>query len=633
LTFEEIRQRALGVWSEFTSDRRARVLVGEGTCGKAAGADEVRQAVDAWLAGSGMQIAIHAVGCLGLCYAEPLVELAAPDRPRVLYGGVAPEDVPRLLGDYFRGGGLNADRALATMDGRPAEGISAFDQLPMMRGQVRIALCNCGLTDPENIDHYIARGGYAGLARALERSPDEVIQEVKDSGLRGRGGAGFPTGVKWGLCRKSAGDRKYMICNADEGDPGAFMDRSVIESDPHSVLEGMAIAAYAIGASMGYFYVRAEYPLAIERLERAIADARRCGLLGEDILRSGFDLEVSLKRGAGAFVCGEETALLASIEGRRGMPRPRPPFPAQSGLHGKPTNINNVETLANVPVILERGSQWFARYGTQTSRGTKTFALAGKIERTGLIEVPLGITLRQVIYEIGGGIPGGKRFKAVQTGGPSGGCIPASMLDMPVDYERLTEAGSIMGSGGMVVMDEDTCMVDIARYFLEFTRSESCGECAPCRLGTRQMHEILERICAGEGCEPDVDLLAEIGDAVHLGSLCGLGQTAPNPVLTTIRYFRDEYEAHIKQKRCPAGVCTALLTFEIVPEDCICCGRCAKGCPVECITGKRGKPPAKATAQDKKKGKVGDPFRIDGDACIKCGTCFDVCPVGAVKRS
>jgi len=557
--FEEIQRRAQPAWEAFCSPDRPRILVGAATCGRAAGATAVENAIREHLSKSALDVQVFQVGCLGLCYAEPLVELAGPGMPRVLYGAVTPEQVTELLDDYFLRRDPRPDLAMAVMDGAALDGIPAFGDLPVMRRQVRVVLRNCGVIDPENIDHYIARGGYAGLAKALQMRPEGVIEEVTRSGLRGRGGAGFPTGVKWGFCRQAPGEAKYLICNADEGDPGAFMDRAVLESDPHTVIEGMAIAAHAIGAAEGYIYVRAEYPLAIRRLEKAIAQAEGYGLLGENILDSGFAFHIRLKKGAGAFVCGEETALIASLEGRRGMPRSRPPFPAQSGLHGKPTNINNVETFANVPVILLRGSDWFARYGTEKCRGTKTFALAGKVVRTGLIEVPLGIELREIVYDVGGGVPGGKRIKAVQTGGPSGGCIPASMLDMPVDYEKLTEAGSIMGSGGMVVLDEDTCMVDIARYFLEFTQAESCGKCAPCRLGTRQMHRILESICAGNGRDGDVELLREIGEAVKRGSLCGLGQTAPNPVLTTIRYFRGEYEAHIKRKKCPAAVCREIV--------------------------------------------------------------------------
>ena len=613
MTYEELKEKAKAEWDAFSAGDRPRILLGASTCGRAAGAGEIQDAVRSCLSGLAVQPDLYEVGCLGLCYAEPMVELACPGAPRVLYARLSPEDIPELLRDYFSGKSLREDLALAIMGGGSVNGIPAFDELPMLRGQVRIVLRNCGHIDPENIYHYIARGGYGGLAKALTMTPDAVVEEVKNSGLRGRGGAGFPTGVKWSFCRRSPGDEKYMICNADEGDPGAFMDRSVIESDPHSVLEGMAVAAYAIGAGEGYIYVRAEYPLAIERLRKAIAQAQQHGLIGDDILGSGFGFHVKIKEGAGAFVCGEETALLASIEGRRGMPRPRPPFPAQEGLFGKPTNINNVETLANVPVILERGSEWFSQYGTEQSRGTKTFALAGKVARTGLVEVPLGIPLRGIVFGIGGGIPDGKRFKAVQTGGPSGGCIPASLLDMPVDYEKLAEAGSIMGSGGMVVMDEDNCMVDIARYFLEFTQNESCGKCVPCRLGTKQMLGILDDITAGRGKPEDIDLLLEIGAAVKQGSLCGLGQTAPNPVLTTIRYFRDEYEAHITRKKCPAAVCKALVRFRIEPEACRGCGLCVKNCPSGSISGEKKQPHV-----------------IDADSCVRCGVCYEECPFDAV---
>ncbi|MHC4917814.1 MAG: NADH-ubiquinone oxidoreductase-F iron-sulfur binding region domain-containing protein, partial [Planctomycetota bacterium] len=514
MRFEEIRERAARAWAGFENPKAPLVLVGAGTCGRAAGADELLAAVESWKKASAPDAAVHEVGCLGICYAEPMVELAGPGGPRVLYGDLTAEKLAELLEDFFGRGEPRADLALATTDGKKLAGVPAFSELGMLRGQVRIVCRNCGVIDPENIDHYVARGGYAGLARALEMKPEDVVEEVKKSGLRGRGGAGFPTGLKWDFCRKAPGETKYMVCNADEGDPGAFMDREVLESDPHTVLEGMAVAAYAIGAEHGYVYARAEYPLAVGRLGRAIAKAEELGLLGENILGSGFSFHVRVKQGAGAFVCGEETALLASIEGRRGMPRPRPPFPAQRGLFGKPTNINNVETLANVPVILEKGAEWFAQYGTEQSRGTKTFALAGKIERTGLIEVPLGTVLGDVVNEIGGGVPDGRAFKAVQTGGPSGGCIPAGQLDLPVDYEHLAAAGSIMGSGGMVVMDERTCMVDIARYFLEFTQNESCGKCSPCRLGTKQMLRILERICGGQGRPEDMGMLEGIGAGV-----------------------------------------------------------------------------------------------------------------------
>jgi len=479
----------------------------------------------------------------------------------------------------------------------------------VLKPQVRIILRNCGFIDPENINHYIANEGYSGLVKALKMTPEAIIEEIKKSGLRGRGGAGFSTGQKWDSCRTAPGGEKYIICNADEGDPGAFMNRALLEGDPHSVLEGIVIGAYAIGANQGYIYCRAEYPLALERLRLALHQMEECGLIGDNILDSGFNFHIKIKEGAGAFVCGEETALMASIEGKRGMPRPRPPFPAISGLWGKPTNINNVETWANAALILQRGSEWYAQYGSERSKGTKTFALVGKVELTGLIEVPLGITLGEIIYDIGGGILKGKGFKAVQTGGPSGGCLPASMLNSPVDYESLTAAGSIMGSGGMIVADEDTCMVDLTKYFLSFTQAESCGKCPPCRVGTRQMLGILERITQGEGKPGDIEQLEKLANTVKQSALCGLGQTAPNPVLTTIRYFRDEYEAHINEKRCPALVCKDLISFYILPDKCQGCMICLRNCPVEAISG------------GKRLVHV-----IDQDKCVKCGTCLDVCP-------
>jgi len=588
--------------------------VGTGTCGKAAGGDAVLSAVRDFFDGSGTAPVIQEVGCLGLCYAEPLVELNKPGAPRILYGGVTAASAADLLGSYFDNDDPRPDMALAVMEGAD-DGIPAFAELPMVKDQVRILLRNCGVIDPENIHHYVARDGYAGLRKALGMSPEDVIEEVKRSGLRGRGGAGFPTGMKWGFCRQAAGDHKYLICNADEGDPGAFMDRSVIESDPHALVEGMAIAAYAVGADHGYVYCRAEYPLAIARLKKAIADAEELGILGPGVLGSEFSFRVTLKEGAGAFVCGEETALIASIEGRRGMPRSRPPFPAQKGLFGKPTNINNVETLANVPIILQRGSDWYAGFGTEESRGTKTFALAGKIVRTGLIEVPLGIKLGDIVYAIGGGIPGDKACKAVQTGGPSGGCIPADLFDTPVDYENLAKVGAIMGSGGMVVMDEETCMVDVARYFIEFTQKESCGKCAPCRLGTRQMLQMLDDITTGRGKQEDLTLLREIAHAVKEASLCALGQTAPNPVLTTLEYFSNEYNEHIEDRHCAAGTCAGLVRYEVDPENCNGCTACAKKCPVQAITG------------EKKELHV-----IDQEICTACGICFDTCKFDAIRK-
>ena len=494
--------------------------------------------------------------------------------------------------------------------------IPTYDQLDFFGKQLRVALANCGRIDPEQIEQYIAGGGYRALGKALkEMTPEEVIGQVKTSGLRGRGGGGFPTGLKWEFARNAPGQEKHLICNADEGDPGAFMDRSILEGDPHSVIEGMCIAAYAIGARHGHIYVRAEYPLAIKRLRTAIAQAEELGLLGEDIFGSGFVFSLRIKEGAGAFVCGEETALMASIQGLRGMPWPRPPFPAQKGLWGHPSNINNVETFANVPQIIVRGGDWFASIGTEGSKGTKVFALTGKIANTGLVEVPMGIKLREIIYDIGGGIDSGGEFKAVQIGGPSGGCIPAEMLDLPIDYDSLIEVGAMMGSGGLVVMDSKTCMVDLARYFLVFTQSESCGKCTPCRDGTKRLLEILNRITTGRAGLEDLELLLDLAETVKKTSLCGLGQTAPNPVLSTLRYFRDEYLAHIEQKRCPAGVCPELLVYSIDEVKCVGCTLCVKACPVDAI---RGKPK--------------EPHRIEQEVCINCGACDQACKFDAVNR-
>ncbi|MFW5923009.1 MAG: NADH-quinone oxidoreductase subunit NuoF [Planctomycetota bacterium] len=552
MNFDSIQRKANSAWQDFESPEHGRVLVGSGTCGRAAGAEDVLAAAREY--DTDGLLDIYEVGCLGLCYAEPLVELSAPDMPAVLYGNLRPDQLPELLSGYFDGADLQSDNAVAVMNGEQVEGIPSFDDLPMMRAQKRIVLENCGVTDPDSIDHYVARGGYSGLRAALQSSPDDVINEIKESGLRGRGGAGFPTGLKWQFCRQEQSDTRYLVCNADEGDPGAFMDRSLIEGDPHRVIEGILIAAHAIGASQAYVYIRAEYPLAIDRLEAAAEQAREMGLLGEDVLGSDLSVELELKKGAGAFVCGEETALLASLEGKRGQPQPRPPFPAQDGFKGHPTNINNVETLANVPSILRNGSDWFRRYGTEESPGTKTFALAGKVARTGLIEVPLGTKLGDIVQGAGGGVAEGAELKGVQTGGPSGGCIPESMMDIPADYSDLARAGSIMGSGGMIVMDDATCMVDIAKYFIDFCQKESCGKCPPCRLGTAQMLTLLEKVSDGEAGEEDLELLDEMARAVADASLCGLGQTAPNPVLTTLQYFRDEYEAHLAGQ-CPAEVC------------------------------------------------------------------------------
>jgi len=480
---------------------------------------------------------------------------------------------------------------------------------------MKIVLRNCGQIDPTRIEDYLAREGYLGIAKVLSSmKPEEVIEEVVRSGLRGRGGAGFPTGTKWKFARNAKGDEKYVVCNADEGDPGAFMDRAVLEGDPHTVLEGMLIAAYAIGAQHGYIYVRAEYPIAVTHVKKAVADAQAVGLLGKNILGTGFDFDVKIKEGAGAFVCGEETALIASIEGRRGMPRTRPPFPAVAGLWGKPTNINNVETFANIPPIIHKSAGWYASLGTEKSKGTKIFALAGKINNTGLVEVPMGITLEKIIFDVGGGIPGGKKFKAAQTGGPSGGCIPASLLNLPIDYDSLTAAGAIMGSGGLIIMDENTCMVDLAKFFLSFTQSESCGRCVPCRLGTKRMLEILQRITEGKGEAADLEMLRELAPMIKDASLCGLGQTAPNPVLTTLNYFLDEYRAHIEEQRCPAGVCKALIRYQIIAETCKGCGVCRKACPQKAIVG-----------QPK------EVHTLDQTLCIKCGICYNECKFDAIE--
>jgi NADH-quinone oxidoreductase subunit F len=609
MTFEEIRSQAESEWQASQSSNKPRILVGAGTCGRAAGALDVIEAIDRELARRNIQAIVTQVGCMGLCYAEPMIGIVKPGHPQIVYGNLTPDLTTEIIGDYLVNDNPRPDLALGYIGDSGIDGIPDLFELPVLKPQLRRILRNCGLIDPENINHYIAGGGYSGLVKALKMTPEAIIDEIKKAGVRGRGGAGFPTGQKWDFCRKAPGNEKYIICNADEGDPGAFMNRSLLEGDPHSVLEGIVIGAYTIGASQGYIYCRAEYPLALERLGLALHKMEEYGLIGDNILGSGFNLHLKIKEGAGAFVCGEETALMASIEGKRGMPRSRPPFPAISGLWGKPTNINNVETWANAAVILQKGSEWYAQHGSERSKGTKTFALVGKVERTGLIEVPLGITLRQIIYDIGGGIPEGREFKAIQTGGPSGGCLSSSMLDSPVDYESLTAAGSIMGSGGMIVADEDTCMVDLTKYFLTFTQAESCGKCPPCRVGTRQMLGILERICRGEGKPGDIEQLERIATTVKQGALCGLGQTAPNPVLTTIRYFRDEYEAHINEKRCPALVCKDLISFYILPDKCQGCMICLRNCPVGAISG------------DKRLIHV-----IDQDKCIKCGTCVDVCP-------
>jgi NADH-quinone oxidoreductase subunit F len=617
MNFKQAKERAISQWQAMQNSPKSRILIGTATCGVAAGAENILDKLRQELKKNNIDADIIQVGCIGLCYAEPLVEIIKPGKPSVFYGNLTEERVSEIVRDYMVGGNSRPDLALGTRGEGTIEGIPRLFDLPVLKPQVRIVLRNCGNIDPAEINQYLANNGYDGFLKAIKMTPQEIIDEIKKSGLRGRGGAGFPTGSKWQFCHDASGSMKYIICNADEGDPGAFMNRAVLEGDPHAVLEGMLIGAYAIGASEGYIYVRAEYPLAIKRLVVAMEQMEKYGLLGENILGSGFNFRIHIKEGAGAFVCGEETAMMASIEGNRGMPRPRPPFPANSGLWGKPTNINNVETWAHVSAIMQNGADWWAGYGAEKSRGTKTFSLVGKVLRTGLIEVPMGIKLREVIYGIGGGIVGGKKFKAVQTGGPSGGCLPTSFLDSPVDYESLAAAGSIVGSGGMVVMDEDNCMVDVARYFLTFTQLESCGKCIPCRWGTKQMLDILNDITQGKGRPGDIDLLLELGSSVKDGSLCALGGTAPNPVLTTIRYFRDEYEAHINEKRCPARACKALLTYYIDKDLCAGCGICARACPADAIRG------------GKRLVHV-----IDQAKCEKCGTCLEVCPekFKAVKK-
>jgi NADH-quinone oxidoreductase subunit F len=583
-----------------------KILVGTGTCGVSAGAKDVLEALKHEVEGRGLHIPIQETGCMGMCYREVLVEVQDNGKSR-LYGEVTPERARKIVEEDLAGG-------------KPVEKWIVRDEKPrhddtFFARQKRIVLRNCGIIDPSSIEDYIARDGYQAIRKVLGGySPGKVIDEIKLSGLRGRGGAGFPTGLKWDFARKAAGNHKYVVCNADEGDPGAFMDRSVLEGDPHSVLEGMLVAAYAIGASEGYIYVRAEYPLAVRRLHKAIEDMEKRGLLGRDILGSGFDFHLKIKEGAGAFVCGEETALMGSIEGRRGTPRVRPPFPANSGLWGCPTNINNVETYANIPWIILNGGQAFADMGVGKSRGTKVFALAGKVKRTGLIEIEMGLPLREIIFDICGGIANNRQLKALQLGGPSGGCVPESLMDTLVDYESITQTGAIMGSGGVIVIDDTTCMVEVARFFLSFTQDESCGKCVFCRIGTKRMLEILEKIVAGQAVAEDLQVLEDLAYKVKNTSLCGLGQTAPNPVLTTLKYFRGEYEAHILERRCPAGQCPALVRFSVIADKCTGCGACIRACPVDAI-----------------KGEKKQPHIIDPALCIKCGKCREACKFGAVS--
>ncbi len=593
---------------------RSHVLVCGGTGCTSSGSGRILEVLQAEVEKNGLkdEVSVVQTGCHGLCALGPIV-VVYPDA--TFYSTVKEEDVPEIVSEHLLKGRI-VSRLVYNETLESDGNLKPLTETNFYKKQHRIALRNCGVINPEEIDEYIGTHGYEALGKVLtEMTPEEVIQIILDSGLRGRGGAGFPTGLKWKMARGNEADQKYVCCNADEGDPGAFMDRSILEGDPHVVLEAMAIAGYAVGASQGYIYVRAEYPIAVERLNIAIGQAREYGLLGKDIFGTGFDFDLELRLGAGAFVCGEETALMSSIEGNRGEPRPRPPYPAKTGLFGKPTTLNNVETYANIPPIIMNGVDWFRAIGTEKSKGTKVFALGGKIKNTGLVEIPMGTTLREVIEEIGGGIPDGKKFKAAQTGGPSGGCIPAEHFDVEIDFDNLVAIGSMMGSGGLIVMDEDNCMVDIAKFFLDFTVDESCGRCTPCRVGTKRMYEMLEKITQGKAEMEDLDKLEELCNHIKDSSLCALGQTAPNPVLSTMHYFRDEYEAHVRDKKCPAGVCKDLLTYSIIPDKCVGCTMCARVCPNDAIEG-----------------KVKEKHKIIPEKCIKCGACMEKCKFGAIVR-
>ena len=594
---------------------RIHALICGGTGCTSSGSMSVKEALEREIAAKGLEeeVKIVQTGCFGLCALGPIM-IVYPEG--TFYSMVTADDIPEIVEEHFLKGRPVQRLVYEETVSAASNEISSLSDTAFYKKQKRVALRNCGVINPEAIDEYIAMDGYFALAKALkEMTPDDVIKTILDSGLRGRGGGGFPTGRKWALTAPNKADQKYVVCNADEGDPGAFMDRSVLEGDPHCLVEAMAIAGYAIGATEGYVYVRAEYPIAVKRLQKAIDDAREYGLLGKDIFSSGFDFDLHIRLGAGAFVCGEETALMTSIEGNRGEPRPRPPYPAVKGLYGKPTVENNVETFANIPQIILRGADWFASMGTERSKGTKVFALGGNINNTGLVEIPMGTTLRHIIEDIGGGIPNGKKFKAAQTGGPSGGCIPASLIDTEVDYDNLTAIGCMMGSGGLIVMDEDSCMVDMAKFFLEFTVDESCGKCTPCRVGTKRLLEILDKITKGNGTIEDIDRLEELCNYIKQNSLCGLGQTAPNPVLATLKFFRDEYVAHVVDKTCPAGVCKDLVAYSIDADKCKGCTKCARNCPVGAISG-----------------AIKNPHTIDQNVCIKCGACVENCPFGAIYK-
>lgn len=605
--------------------KKIRIAVGMGTCGIGNGAQEVYDAFKEELKKKGVEAFLVQTGCFGFCAQEPLVNIYIPEKPLCILHRVAAKDVPAIVGDLLKET-IPQKKSLCKIEqwdhlthkieyGSGFKNVAHWNEIPFFKNQKKIVLRNSGLIDPGNIEEYMAVGGYQALHKALTKvAPDDIISEVGKSKLRGRGGAGFPTGKKWEIMKQTPGDVKYIVCNADEGDPGAFMNRNVIESDPHALIEGMIIGGFAMGASSGIVYVRAEYPLAVKRLKAAIQDAAQCGVLGKNILGSGFDFTIHIVEGAGAFVCGEETALIESLESRSGRPRPRPPFPATKGFLGRPTNINNVETWCNIPVIMEKGGDWFAKTGSQKSAGTKIFSLVGKIKNTGLVELPLGLPLKTIVYDIGEGSENNKKIKAVQTGGPSGGCIPARLFDTPVDYEALSQLGAIMGSGGMVVMDENNCMPDVAKYFTEFTTSESCGKCVPCREGLHQELKILKSICDGTGTEQDLKVMEELGEVIRDSALCGLGQTSPNPILTTLQYFKEEYIQHIKEKRCAAGICTALITYSIDDAKCTGCGACRIKCPQKAVSG------------EKKKAHT-----IDQDICIKCGVCAEVCKFSAVK--